>query len=365
MTVNNTTATLNEPLQIYQNDRGIVLRIKVLRYKYTFGKTQKIQEEDMIAETGMFSARAVVLKPDGLNVFECPRKDIEDDCVIIHIDRTWTDETLEVGTYKLQIQLYGSDYIEERVSLPPIQFTVAPAINYPDEGSPSATTGASLVDASFVSTDGLALDDDLENKIYNKTVWATGDYITSDKLNKVEDAVEYLVENQGNGETVFTPSVDAQGNLSWSNNMGLENPETVNIRGPQGKNGTSILNIKGNVATVASLSNTTNNKKGDTYFVDEANTFYVWVGDVFVDCGNIQGPQGLQGIPGPQGPVGPQGARGLQGEPFTYEDLTPENKANLTQGFITCSDNIKSIVIVTGDYPAKLDEDVLYIKVRD
>ncbi len=56
MTVNNTTATLNEPLQIYQNDRGITLRIKVLRYKYTFGG--KIQETDVVAETGMFSARA-------------------------------------------------------------------------------------------------------------------------------------------------------------------------------------------------------------------------------------------------------------------------------------------------------------------
>ena len=36
---------------------------------------------------------------------------------------------------------------------------------------------------------------------------------------------------------VFTPSVDADGNISWTNNGGLENPEARNIRGPQGATG--------------------------------------------------------------------------------------------------------------------------------
>lgn len=35
----------------------------------------------------------------------------------------------------------------------------------------------------------------------------------------------------GSGENgaTFTPNVDAEGNLSWTNDKGLENPETVNI----------------------------------------------------------------------------------------------------------------------------------------
>lgn len=36
----------------------------------------------------------------------------------------------------------------------------------------------------------------------------------------------------GAGGTTFTPHVDNDGNLSWSNNGGLKNPETVNIKGP-------------------------------------------------------------------------------------------------------------------------------------
>ena len=39
----------------------------------------------------------------------------------------------------------------------------------------------------------------------------------------------------GAAGATYTPSVDADGNLSWSNSGGLANPETVNIRGPAGE----------------------------------------------------------------------------------------------------------------------------------
>lgn len=42
-----------------------------------------------------------------------------------------------------------------------------------------------------------------------------------------------------NGAT-FTPFVDADGNLSWTNDKGLTNPATVNIKGPKGDNGEGV-----------------------------------------------------------------------------------------------------------------------------
>ena len=42
---------------------------------------------------------------------------------------------------------------------------------------------------------------------------------------------------QGNPGYIFTPSVSENGDLSWSNNGGLDNPETRNIRGPEGPRG--------------------------------------------------------------------------------------------------------------------------------
>ncbi len=41
----------------------------------------------------------------------------------------------------------------------------------------------------------------------------------------------------GEDGATFTPSVDSAGNLSWSNDKGLANPPTVNIKGPKGDKG--------------------------------------------------------------------------------------------------------------------------------
>ena len=45
------------------------------------------------------------------------------------------------------------------------------------------------------------------------------------------------------GGVVFTPSVDAKGNLSWTNNGGLPNPDTINIKGLPGKDGVNGKNV--------------------------------------------------------------------------------------------------------------------------
>ena len=42
---------------------------------------------------------------------------------------------------------------------------------------------------------------------------------------------------QGDPGPVFTPNVDASGNISWTNNGGLDNPTTRNILGPTGATG--------------------------------------------------------------------------------------------------------------------------------
>ena len=41
--------------------------------------------------------------------------------------------------------------------------------------------------------------------------------------------------SDGADGVTFTPSVDSSGNLSWSNDGGRQNPETVNIKGPKGE----------------------------------------------------------------------------------------------------------------------------------
>lgn len=81
---------------------------------------------------------------------------------------------------------------------------------------------------------------------------------------------------KGANGTTFTPTVSSAGVLSWSNNGGLNNPTSVNIKGPQGERGTTGPQGPQGV-------------KGDA---------------------GAQGPRGLQGATGPQGPKGDKGDTG-------------------------------------------------------
>lgn len=52
--------------------------------------------------------------------------------------------------------------------------------------------------------------------------------------------------------TTFTPSVDSAGNLSWTNDGGLDNPATVNIKGEKGDSGASVTDSGWQVLTLQS-----------------------------------------------------------------------------------------------------------------
>ena len=111
-----------------------------------------------------------------------------------------------------------------------------------------------------------------------------------------------VIKIPGLDGATFTPSVDEHGNLSWTNDVGLPNPDTVNILGPQGIQGPQ--GEKGDQGIQGPQG-----EKGDR---------------------GIQGPKGEkgdQGIQGKQGNIGPQGPKG---DPFTYDDFTDEQLASLT-----------------------------------
>lgn len=99
------------------------------------------------------------------------------------------------------------------------------------------------------------------------------------------------IPNGENGAT-FYPSVSEEGVISWTNNRGLENPEPVSIRGPQGERGekgeTGPQGAKGETGAQGIPG-----EKGDA---------------------GAKGEQGAQGAQGPKGDMGPQGPKGDTGE---------------------------------------------------
>lgn len=74
---------------------------------------------------------------------------------------------------------------------------------------------------------------------------------------------------KGDKGTTFIPSVDTDGNISWSNTDGIANPETVNIKGPKGDKGSDATVP---IATIEILGKI--KPDGKTTFVDEDGTLH-------------------------------------------------------------------------------------------
>ena len=72
-----------------------------------------------------------------------------------------------------------------------------------------------------------------------------------DKGDTGEQGIQGVQGATGQDGATFTPSVDVEGNLSWTNDKGLVNPPTVNIKGEKGDPGTGgsgVANIDDNNA---------------------------------------------------------------------------------------------------------------------
>lgn len=121
----------------------------------------------------------------------------------------------------------------------------------------------------------------------------------------------------GNTGVTFTPHVDSQGNLSWTNDGGLENPATVNIKGPKGEDSTvpgpkgdkgddgiGLMGPQGRTGEmgIGLEFNWDGTKLGIKRTVDDEYTY--------VDLKGTTGSRGLRGLTGNTGPEGPQGPKG-------------------------------------------------------
>ena len=145
-----------------------------------------------------------------------------------------------------------------------------------------------------------------------------------------------------NGAT-FTPSVDKDGNISWTNNKGLENPSSQNIRGPQGIQGAQgePFKIKKTYPSVEAMQADFDNMEVGDYAMivtsielednaklySRTETEWVFITD-FSGATGIQGPQGTQGIQGIQGERGIGISRLEVKDGYLYVTLTDNTQQN-------------------------------------
>ena len=115
----------------------------------------------------------------------------------------------------------------------------------------------------------------------NDTLNCTSNFTSSKNIRATGDVVAYSTGNAPSPFKYWYPSVDTNGNLSWTNSTSTTTPTTRNIRGPQG----------------------------------------------------VTGPKGATGATGPQGPQGPKGATGPQGPSWNGGTITSSGTISLSSGY--------------------------------
>ena len=144
-----------------------------------------------------------------------------------------------------------------------------------------------------------------------------------DYAKETTDELVSKVENGDFNGATFTPSVDAEGNISWSNDKGLDNPQTQNIKGEKGDTGEPFTISKTYPSVEEMNADFDNMNVGDYVMIassveDEDNAkLYVKTDTEWTFITDFSGAVGIKGEKGDIGPQGPQGVPGKDGVGIT------------------------------------------------
>lgn len=142
----------------------------------------------------------------------------------------------------------------------------------------------------------------------------TGEFINNGPLQGADGAA-------GKNGVTFTPSMSDDGDLSWTNDGGKANPQTVNLKGPKGDTGGGLGAYQFSVNDDGDLILTYEGDQPPQYAINNDGDLILTTADGdTINLGRVKGgkgdtgPQGKQGKDGPQGIPGPQGIQGQKGE---------------------------------------------------
>ena len=139
----------------------------------------------------------------------------------------------------------------------------------------------------------------------------------------------------GQDGATFMPSVDTDGNLSWTNDGNLPNPGTVNLRGAQGE------------AATVQVGQVTTGAAGSEAVVTNVGTANAAILNFTIPRG-AQGERGIQGEPGTAGKDGTNGQDGADGAAATVTVGQVTTLPAGSQATVTNSGNENSAVLNFG-----------------
>jgi len=209
ITVRKGESRIDEPIVVYRGDYELEVRFTILNSRFKF-----MSGTNMIESEKASYGQLAILTPYGGNIFS----DIvrcNDGSVTFVLTAEMLNQIEEVGLYSFQIRLM--DYNKEsRVSIPPIEFGIEVrepiASEDHDNSVNNAIVGYSIAKVVDPKEENVGDTFD-ESGNYNKTKWETGDRISEGKLNKIEDAIDKVNENEINNTATLSKRIDNNFNV--------------------------------------------------------------------------------------------------------------------------------------------------------
>ena len=203
ITVRKGVSNINEPVVVYRGDYEIVLRFTIMNSKFKF-----MSGTNMIESEKASYAQLAILTPYGGNIFSAMTR-CSEGAVAFVMTQEMLDQIEEVGLYSFQIRLFDANK-ESRITIPPVEFGIEirePIVSEDHDNTVNlAVTGYAAVRKS--DPVGYPIEDIInpneenvgptfdDNGDYNKTEWSTGNRISQGKLNKIEDALYTINQNE-------------------------------------------------------------------------------------------------------------------------------------------------------------------------
>ena len=142
-------------------------------------------------------AQLVLVRPHAKSVFSQLHK-INQNKVRFTITGDMIDELDEMEAYAIQIRLFGPN-TTARATLPPcydVIYVKHPIATEPYEEDEIARANYANANLSRTITDFDNIGEVFTDGLYNKTVWVDGDLITVGRLNKIEDALYVISDDE-------------------------------------------------------------------------------------------------------------------------------------------------------------------------
>ena len=199
VSINQDKTRPNEKMFIYRNDIGVDIYIELTNLTYKFDGSKNFKFANALFKT----PSDIVYTVNNLAIIDGKIKFSFNEEVVSHIQ--------EIGKYELQFQVFDID--KNRLTIPSYYFEVREPLGDTQIDFEEGVVDFAHVDYSYITEDTSVALFAVEDG-YIKTNWQTGDLITSERMNNIEDGISMALSKEANVTYISDkPSTVAIGGL--------------------------------------------------------------------------------------------------------------------------------------------------------